>query len=141
MQDLMNLLGQGEIESILKIAQSEDDPDIMQYEKDTIDRMKLPEINQRSSSLQAASEYQDNQVTDYTQNKDTKGLLTNNQSRDQTNVMYFPQTSDAQTVNNSFTYHAGAKNRNMFNNKFGGVTHNNNTRYINQVNKYYLDAN
>ena len=54
--------------------------------------------------------------------------------------MYFPEGSEDISINNSMTYH-GAKNRNMINNKFGaGGTTVNNTKYVNQVNKYYLES-
>ena len=104
-----------------------------------MERTKLPDINQKVNDMSINSDYgADNQVTDYTQDN-TKGLLTNSQSRGNTNVMYFPEGSDGISINNSMTYH-GAKNRNMINNKFGGggVSANTNTRYVNQVNKHYI---
>ena len=64
----MTLLASGaDAQSLIPLSQEEDDQDILQYEKETMERTKLPDINQKVNDMSVTSDYGgDNQVTDYT---------------------------------------------------------------------------
>ena len=94
------------------------------------------------------SDYQDaNVATDFTRSQ-TKGMMTQNKisgnsvENTNTNAMYFPETADHVSVNNSYTYHNHNNQKSLINNKFGGagISNANQTRFVNKVNKYYQDG-
>ena len=64
----MTLLASGaDAQSLIPLSQEEDDQDILLYEKETMERTKLPDINQKVNDMSVTSDYGgDNQVTDYT---------------------------------------------------------------------------
>ena len=64
----MTLLASGaDAQSMIPLSQEEDDQDILQYEKETMERTKLPDINQKVNDMSVRSDYGvENQITDYT---------------------------------------------------------------------------